>query len=107
MFELIDVANADLKIRDGQTAEILIASDGAQAHLIPQSALTLNDQGDLGVRLVTDDNTAKFMPVTLLRDTISGVWLAGLPDRADVIIIGQEFVIDGVRVAPSYQEIGQ
>ncbi len=103
----IEVPNPDLTLRDGQTAEIMIAADGNNAHLLPQSALTLNDQGDMGVRVVTEDQTAQFVPVTFLRDTQKGVWLAGLPERADVIIIGQEFVIDGVRVAPTYQEIGQ
>ncbi|WP_306115184.1 MULTISPECIES: efflux RND transporter periplasmic adaptor subunit [unclassified Roseovarius] len=103
----IEVPNADLTLRDGQTAEIVIAADGTNAHLLPQSALTLNDQGDLGVRIVTGESTAQFIPVTLLRDTMNGVWLGGLPDEADVIIIGQEFVIDGVRVAPTYQEVGQ
>ncbi|QGX98770.1 efflux RND transporter periplasmic adaptor subunit [Roseovarius faecimaris] len=99
----IEVANPDLALRDGQTAEIVIASDGKHAHLVPQSALTLDDEGTLGVRLVTEDSTAMFQPVTLLRDTPGGLWLAGLPDEADVIIIGQEYVIDGVRVAASYQ----
>lgn len=103
----IEVPNADLTLRDGQTAEIVIAADGTSAHLLPQSALTLNDHGDLGVRIVTEETTAQFIPVTLLRDTLNGVWLGGLPDEADVIIIGQEFVIDGVRVVPTYQEVGQ
>ena len=103
----IEVPNAELTLRDGQTAEIVIASDGAMAHLLPQSALTLDDGGTLGVRIVTEQAKAKFVPVTLLRDTVNGVWLSGLADRADVIIIGQEYVTDGVMVAASYQEIGQ
>jgi len=45
--------------------------------------------------------------VSLLRDTPNGVWLSGLPDEANVIIIGQEYVTDGVKVTPSYQELGQ
>jgi multidrug efflux system membrane fusion protein len=100
----IQVPNPDLSLRDGQTAEISIASDGKAAHFLPQSALTLDNSGALGVRLVTDENKAKFHPVTLLRDTPSGIWLSGLPDQANVIIIGQEFVSDGVDVAASYQE---
>ena len=40
----------------------------------------------------------KFVPVTLLRDTPEGVWLTGLPETAEVIVIGQEYVTDGVRV---------
>lgn len=100
----ITVANSDLKIRDGQTAEIIIASDGKPAHLLPQSVLTLNDEGTLGVRTVTAEKRADFVPVTMLRDTVDGVWLAGLPQKADVIVIGQEYVIPGVPVEASYQE---
>jgi multidrug efflux system membrane fusion protein len=103
----IEVPNRNLAIRDGQTAEILINAEGVKAHLLPQSALTLNDEGILGVRIVTAQSTALFMPVTLINDTPSGVWVNGLPDTADVIIIGQEYVIDGVRVAASYEEVTQ
>lgn len=101
------VDNADLKLRDGQTAEIVISTDGRKAHLLPQSALTLDNDGTLGVRLVTADNTAQFQPVSILRDTQEGVWLGGLPDQADVILLGQEYVTDGVPVLPSYEEITQ
>jgi multidrug efflux system membrane fusion protein len=100
----IEVPNPDLDIRDGQTVEIAIASDGAAAHLLPQSALTLNDEGTLGVRVVTAEDTAAFAPVTLLRDTPDGVWVDGLGEEASVIVVGQEFVTDGVPVAPTYQE---
>jgi len=100
----IDVPNADQTISAGQTVEILVASDGLQAHLIPQSSLTLDDDGNLGVRTVTADNTAQFMPVTLIRDTAEGVWITGLPDQTNIITVGQEFVIDGVAVEPHYQE---
>lgn len=103
----IEVPNPELKIRDGQTAEILIAADGADAHLLPASALTLNDHGDLGVRLVAADDTALFAAVKLLRDTAEGVWVAGLPSEANVITIGQEYVTDGVKVIPTYEEAAQ
>ena len=88
-------------------AEIIIASDGKSAHLLPQSVLTLNDEGTLGVRTVTAEKKADFVPVTMLRDTIDGVWLAGLPEAADVIVIGQEYVIPGVPVEASYQETNE
>lgn len=100
----ITVPNPALAIRDGQTVEIAISSDGASAHLVPQSALTLNDDGALGVRIVTAENTAEFVPVKLLRDVEDGVWITGLPEQADVIVIGQEYVIDGVKVAASYKD---
>lgn len=100
----VTVANDDLAISDGQTAEILIASDGRTAHLIAQSSLTLDDDGVLGVRTITEDNTVAFMPVTLLRDTAEGVWVTDLPETVDIITVGQEFVIDGVQVTPTFTE---
>jgi multidrug efflux system membrane fusion protein len=103
----ITIANADLAIRDGQTADILISAPGQLAHLLPASSLTLNDQGLLGIRLVDDTSTARFAPVTFLRDTVNGVVVSGLPDLADVIVVGQEFVTDGVPVDPHYQELTQ
>jgi membrane fusion protein, multidrug efflux system len=103
----ITVANDELLIRDGQTADIVIASDGALAHKIPQSALTLNNEGQLGVRIVTAGDIVAFVPVTLLRDDVDGVWLSGLPKAADVIVVGQDFVTAGVHVAPTFREATQ
>ena len=103
----IEVPNADMAIRDGQTVEINVSAAGRRAHLLPQSALTLDSSGALGIRTIDADNRAVFMPVTLLRDTAQGVWLADLPPRVNVIVTGQEFVIDGVQVTPTYREAPQ
>lgn len=103
----IEVANPDHSIRDGQTAEILIGAEGRIAHLLPASALTLDNLGRLGVRVVNADGLVGFVPVTILRDTVDGVWLGGLPQEADVIVMGQDFVTEGVRVAVTYREAGQ
>ena len=100
----VEVPNPDLAIRDGQTVDILIDSEGRTAHLVPQSALTLDDSGALGLRTVGEGNVVAFMPVTMLRDTAEGVWVAGLPDNVDIITVGQEFVIDGVVVDPTFSE---
>ncbi|MCV3272594.1 efflux RND transporter periplasmic adaptor subunit [Roseobacter sinensis] len=103
----IEVPNTDNRIRDGQTAEIEISAEGATAHLLPQSALTLNDEGKLGIRTIDEEAIVAFHPVSLMRDTPEGVWLTGLPETAEVIVLGQEFVIEGVRVAPTYRELSQ
>jgi len=89
-----EVANADRGIREGQTVEMLIAAEGTQAHLLPASALTLDDAGHLGVRLAVG-NRAEFSPVTFLRDEPGGLWVSGLPDAADVIVVGQDYVTEG------------
>lgn len=102
----ITVPNPDVTIRDGQTADILVRSEGMPAHLLPASAMTLNDDGTLGVRIV-DEGVVRFVPVRMIRDTTTGVWLTGLPEVADVITVGQEFVTDGVPVRVTYQELTQ
>ena len=101
----IEADNADLSISKGQTAEISIASDGTQAHLLPQSALTLDDSGALGVRTVDEKSQVLFFATDLIRDTIKGVWLKGLPEKTNVIILGQEYVTDGVEVQQVFQEV--
>ncbi|GIT92487.1 hemolysin D [Jannaschia pagri] len=100
----VTVDNEDLAIRDGQTAEILIQTAATVAHLVPASALTLNDQGSLGLRMI-EDGIAAFTPVTLVRDTVDGVYLSGLPETLDIIIVGQEYVTDGVAVSPTYETL--
>ncbi|WP_419409911.1 efflux RND transporter periplasmic adaptor subunit [Primorskyibacter sp. 2E107] len=103
----LTVDNADLSIRDGQTAEIGIEAEGAPAHLLPQSALTLDDEGTLGVRTVDETNHVRFLPVALIRDTREGVLLAGLPDTVNVITLGQEYVTEGIPVEPVFEEVTQ
>ena len=103
----VTVPNANLNISDGQTADIEITAQGSLAHLLPGSSLTLNDAGTLGVRVLAEENIVQFMPVTLIRDTMQGVWVSGLPPQSNVIVVGQEFVTDGVQVTPTFTEAAQ
>ncbi|WP_243645061.1 efflux RND transporter periplasmic adaptor subunit [Rhodovulum euryhalinum] len=99
----VEIANTAGEIRAGQTVEMGIVTAGQTAHLVPQSAMTLDDAGRLGLRLAEADATARFVPVEVLRDTADGFWITGLPDEADVIVVGQEFVTDGVPLAVTYR----
>ncbi len=98
----VEVPNPDSSIRDGVSVDILIGLEGAKGHLLPQSALTLNDEGTLGIRAHVD-GVARFMPVQVIRDDPRGMWLTGLPDRVEVIVVGQDFVVDGRLITPSYR----
>jgi len=100
----IAVPNDNLDIRDGQSADIAISSAGVSAHLIPQSALTLDNTGTMGLRLVTEDNLVDFAPVSIVRDSPEGIWVTGLPETARVITVGQEYVTRGVPVNPVLRE---
>jgi multidrug efflux system membrane fusion protein len=99
----VTVPNPDLSVREGQTVEMLIAAPGTTAHLLPASALTLDDEGRLGLRLVIDGH-AVFQPVQVLRDAPEGVWLAGLPEVADVVVVGQEYVTEATPLLVTYRE---
>ena len=94
----VRVPNPDNLIRDGQSADILIQAESETGHLLPGSALTLNDAGDLGLRVVDDDGLVSFAPARLVRDTDNGMWLSGLPDQITAIVVGQEFTREGARV---------
>jgi multidrug efflux system membrane fusion protein len=96
------VPNENYEIREGSTADIYISLSGAKGHLLPQSSLTLNSSGVLGVRIALDDK-AKFIPINIIRDAEEGVWVTGLPDTVDVIIVGQEYVTDNSNIKVSYK----
>ena len=99
----VEVTNTDLSIRDGSAVEVFIASANEFAHLVPQSAMTLNDAGQIGLRTVMDGK-ARFNPIKILKDTPDGAWVKGLPDQATVIVVGHEYVIDGTPVDVSFRE---
>ena len=91
------------EVRDGLTAEIIVPLASGEAHLAPQNALTLDDAGRLGVRLV-QDGRARFAPVEILRESREGLWLGGLPAQADIIFVGQEYVADGRAVEATLED---
>ncbi len=97
----IEIPNPDGKVRDGITADATVNLGTTPAHLLPQSVLTLDDEGVIGVRVV-EDSKVKFYPVTILRDTREGIWVAGLPPKTDVITVGQENVQAGQTVKAGY-----
>lgn len=99
----IEIPNPDFAIRDGVTAEATVNLGSAPGQLLPQSVLTLDDNGVLGVRTVEDDKVV-FHPITIVSDTREGVWVTGLPPVARVITVGQESVTDGQAVVASDTE---
>jgi multidrug efflux system membrane fusion protein len=68
------------------------------AHKISPSILLLNDEGKLGIRLVTKDDTAVFKQIDILEDSEDGLWVTNIPNTVEIIIQGQGFVEDGQKV---------
>jgi multidrug efflux system membrane fusion protein len=67
---------------------------------VPRSSLTFSSAGELGVRTVNDDGVVAFVPVQVLADGQTQMWVDGIANGAKVIVQGQDFVREGQRVAP-------
>lgn len=92
------IDNPEGLIKDGLTAEISIEIDSVKAHKISPSILLLNDEGKLGIRIVTDGNLANFVEIIILEDSEEGLWVTGIAENVEIIIQGQGFVEDGQEV---------
>ena len=96
----VEVSNSDGKIPAGISAEVEIPYGQVDAHFISPETLSLNEQGALGVKTVDDDNVVRFHNVEVIRATIEGLFVTGLPDEVQIITTGQGFVQDGELVNP-------
>ena len=98
----VEVDNSDTSIREGITAELLVDAQDLRAHQIPSSALTLDDTGEIGVKILDRNNVVQFQGVNIIGDSSnrlnSGVWVTGLSGTTTLVTIGQEIVFPGQRV---------
>ena len=92
------IDNPEGAIKDGLTANMTIEIDKVNAHKISPSILLLNDEGKLGIRIVEEGNLAKFVEIIILEDSEEGLWVAGIPEKVEIIIQGQGFVEDDQEV---------
>lgn len=108
------IPNDDKKLRGGETVQIaLTLEEGvSRGHFISPSALTLNDQGVVGVKISLEkeslmlEHEAKFVAIDILEARPNGIWIGGLPDMASIIVVGQEFVKDGTAISPQSASSG-
>jgi RND family efflux transporter, MFP subunit len=96
----VAVPNAETKIPAGMTAEIQLKAAPVEAVTLPRSVVTLDAQGNLGVRVISADNTVGFVPIDLIDDTPKGLVLGGIPKESRIIVAGQDLVAEGDVVNP-------
>ena len=94
----LEINNDDGKLRAGGTAELRVPAERVLAHRISPSLLTLDDAGNIGVKIINDDGEVEFVVADVALSTNEGVWVAGLPDLATIITVGQGFVVPGTMV---------
>ncbi|MBE8190984.1 MAG: HlyD family efflux transporter periplasmic adaptor subunit, partial [Alphaproteobacteria bacterium] len=89
-------------VRAGITAQIHIPLRAVRAHSIPSSILTLNEQGKVGLRLVqkiNNKNIVQFTEIEIIEGNADTYWVKGLPEKVELIVVGQEYVQHGTEVA--------
>jgi multidrug efflux system membrane fusion protein len=91
----LEVDNATGSYRGGMTAELMIPAETVFAHRISPSLLTLDDEGNLGVKTVNELGQVDFHLADIAMSSSEGVWIAGLPHNAMIITVGQGFVNEG------------
>ncbi|TDH35828.1 efflux RND transporter periplasmic adaptor subunit [Pseudohoeflea suaedae] len=91
----VTVDNSDYTIPAGMTAEIRLKSDPVKAVRLPRSVVTLDEDGNIGVRVVDEDHKIAFVPIDLIDDTSDGLILGGIPDGSRIVVAGQDLVTDG------------
>ena len=96
----VDVPNKDGSIPAGISAEIQIPVGQVDAHFLSPAVVSLNAEGAIGVKTVDAENKVRFYPVDVARAQIDGVWVTGLPQEVQVIVVGQGYVNDGETVRP-------
>ena len=98
----VEVDPGQLGVRSGVTTEMRVDASRISAHLIPSSALTLDDSGQLGVKIVNARDIVEFRVVEIVGDNTSllnpGIWVTGLDGEVNLITIGQEIVFPGQTV---------
>lgn len=100
----LEIPNPDFRLSAGLTSEISIPGKNLPAHKISPSILTLDEEGRLGVKTVNANNEVVFDPVTIIEDNPGHMWVSGLPQEANIITVGQEFVVPGQKVKPVFQD---
>ena len=94
----LEVDNSDGSLRIGGTAVLRIPAEEVLAHRISPSLLTLNDAGDVGVKIINDQGLVEFVVADIALSSNEGIWITGLPQNTTIITVGQGYVTNGALV---------
>jgi multidrug efflux system membrane fusion protein len=93
----VAVDNSKSKLLAGLSSEVSIGLAKVPAIKLSPALLALDEQGNIGVKTV-ENRIVKFTPINIVKSEKDGIWLSGLGEQADVIILGQGFVRAGDEV---------
>lgn len=93
----VKLDNSSHELLAGISSEISIGLKEVNAIKISPALLALDEHGNIGVKTVKEDLVV-FTPINLVKSESDGLWLTGLGQQADVIVLGQGFVRAGDKV---------
>jgi multidrug efflux system membrane fusion protein len=89
----LEIANSKTSIAEGITAELIIPMPPVLSHQLSAALFSLGANGELGIKIVSQESKVQFIPVKIIGGTSKKVFVTGLPDHCNIIIVGQGFVI--------------
>ncbi len=101
----LDIPNPQHTIRAGMTTLVKLPLATVPSHFLSPSILSLDDSGTLGVKIISEESTVRFLPVTIISAEADGYHVAGLPEQVTLITVGHEFVTDGEAVIPVHVDV--
>jgi len=92
-----NLKNNKAQLLAGFSSELSIALEETSAFKISPALLALDEQGNIGIKSV-QNAIVQFTPIEIVKSESDGIWLTGLGEKADIIVLGQGFVRAGDRV---------
>jgi len=96
----LTVDNPDSTILGGVPALLKLQKNEILAHKVSPSVLSLAEDGRIGIKIVEEDSSVKFLPIKILDDGPNGTWVSGLPQSSLIVVVGQDLVEEGQAVKP-------
>lgn len=93
----VAIDNKKARLFAGLSSELTIDLAKMSAIKISPALLALDEQGNIGVKSVKN-SIVHFTPIQIIKSENDGVWLTGLGEKADIIVLGQGFVRAGDKV---------
>jgi len=88
-----DCDNKDNRILAEETVRInIMLPDKHQLHYVAKSTLNLEMNGEMVIKTVEDKTKVKVNVVSIVDEDDGGFWVSGLPESADIITLGHQYV---------------
>lgn len=94
----VAVNNREQALRAGVSATVKLLASQKTTHYLTPSLFVLGENGEIGVRAVSEQDIVEFYPVDIVQSDSKGAYVVGLPEDLRLIVSGQGFVKAGVKV---------